>query len=97
MCDTEIHDLYGTVSHEHDILGLYIAVDYSPVMGMLKRTEYLRCEMHSVSPFEDALSLDVLRESYAVDVLHYDVLELVGEPDIIYLYDILVREQRYCL
>ena len=94
VSNAEIHDLYGTVREQHNILGLYIAVNYASVMCVLERTEYLCGKVNGIAPFEHSLALDILRKSDTVYIFHYDVLDLVRKADIVDLYYVFMRKKR---
>ena len=91
-CDAEIHDLYGAVGEKHDVLGLDVSVNYSPVVSVLQCPQYLDYEVNGVLPFKNALLLHKFLEGDAVDIFHYDELDLVAESNVVYLNDIGVAE-----
>ena len=95
--DAEIRNLDGSVFEKHYVLRLNVAMNYALVVGVLKRTENLRCKMHSLLPRYNALLLDILLESNTLDILHDDILELVAVADIINLDYVWMREHRYRL
>ena len=95
--DTEVHDLDSAVSEHHDVLGLDIAVNDALIVSVLECAEYLDDEMHRILPCEDLFLLDVLLQRDTVDVLHDDILYLLGEAHIVYLYDIRVGKNCNCL
>ena len=41
LCYAEIHDLYYAVFQKHDVLRLYVTVDYSLFVSMVECAEYL--------------------------------------------------------
>ena len=84
--DAEVHDLDSAVSEHHDVLRLDVPVDDALVMSVLESTEYLYNEVDGILPCEDLFLLDVLLQSNAVDILHDDILYLLGEADVIYPY-----------
>ena len=88
LCNAEVHDLDSAVSEHHDVLWLDITVNYALVVSVLESTEYLYNEVNCVLPCEDLFLLDIFLESDTVDVLHYDVLYLLGEAHVVNLYDI---------
>ena len=89
-CDAEVHDLYGAVLEEHDVLRLDIAVYYTLVMRVLKRPEYLRNKVYSFSPVYCAFLLNIILESDTVDILHDDILDSVAKAYVVNFNDIRV-------
>ena len=52
--------------------------------------EYLRCEMHRIAPFKNALSFNILCQRDTVYIFHYDVLYLICEAYIVNFYYIFM-------
>ena len=94
---SEVHDLYSAVSEHHNVLRLDIAVNDTLVMSVLKSAEYLYNKVYSILPCEDLLLLDVLLQRNTVDIFHNDILYLLREAHVVYLYDIRMREHCYRL
>ena len=79
----EIRDLDSGVGEKENILRLDVAVDYPLVVGVLKRFEYLYNEVESFLPVNYLLALDILFESNALNIFHYDVLQVFTQADIV--------------
>ena len=93
--DAEIHHLDGTVGLQHDVLRLDVAVDDPLGMGVVQRAEHLRGEMHDLFPGQRAAALlEVFFQRDAVDILHHDILQLVGDRNVVDLDDIGMVEDR---
>ena len=67
-------------------------MNYSPVVSVLQCPQYLDYEVNGVLPFKNALLLHKFLEGDAVDIFHYDELDLVAESNVVYLNDIGVAE-----
>jgi hypothetical protein len=90
--DAEISHLDGAVLQQHDVLGLDVAVDYAPLMGVGQGLGDLRGKMQRLLPAQRALLLHVLLEGDAVHQLHHDVFHAVAVPHVVYGYDVGVGE-----
>ena len=67
-------------------------MDYSFVMSVLESFEYLNNKMESLFPVNYFLTLYIFFQRNALDVLHYDILQVFAEADIVNLNDIGVRQ-----
>ena len=70
--NTEIHDFDCTVGKHHYILRLYIPMDNSSFMSMLKRPQNLRNKMYSVLPAQNfsfsIYSFSVIPSIYSITI-----------------------------
>ena len=92
--NAEVHDLNGAVREHHNILRLDIPVYDPSAVGMLQRPEDLQNKVHGILPTEHLFVLHVLLQGDPVNVLHYNVLDLVRESHIVDLDDI--RMGQHC-
>ena len=93
--DSEVGDFDGSVFKKHYILGFYIAVNDSLIMCVLESAKNLNGKMNSFFPAENFLLFNILFKSYAVDVLHNDILNIFVEAYVINFYDVRMRKNRY--
>ena len=93
--DAKIHHFNGTVRQQHDVLRFDVAVDDALGMGMLQRPQHLGGKIHRLFPGQGAAALlEILFKRDAVDVFHDDILQPVGDRNIIHLDDVRVAEDR---
>ena len=90
--DAEIRDLDVGVGQQNDILRLDIAVHDPLVVGVLQCAQDLDHEMLRFTDIERFLTVDIFFERDALHVFHNNILEVLAETDVVYLYDIRVRQ-----
>ena len=90
--NAEVGDLYHAVFEQHDILRLYIAVDNTLAVRMLKSFCCLNGEIQHLSRIEYAFFLQILLERYSVNKLHNDIFHIVIMAYIVNRDDIGVRK-----
>ena len=87
--DAKVHDLDPAVRQKHDVLGLDVPVDDALLVGMVQRVQHLLAEVDHLFPGEGAApAVHVFLQGDAVDVLHHDELEPVGDRDVVDLDDV---------
>ena len=79
-----------------DILGFDVAVNDSLIMRVLESAKNLNSEMDRFFPAENFLLFDIFFKGDAVDMLHYDILYVLIEADVIYFYDIRMGKNSDC-
>ena len=92
--NAEVRDLDRAVAQHHDVLRLYIAVDYPALMCVGYRLRDLLCEMQHLAPRKRAAPVHILPQRDALHQLHDYVFHSVAVADIVHRHDIRMRQHR---
>ena len=90
--DAEIGHLDGAVGQKHNILRLDIAVNDLFLMCVREGAQNLFDIIDGFLPGERADTIDVILQGDAVDKLHDDIFEVIGNNDIQNFYDVFMVE-----
>ena len=90
--NAEIHYLDSSVVEHHNILRLYVSVNYTLSVSVLEGAENLNDKVNRILPGEHLLLFDVLLQCNTVNIFHCDILELFGESHVVDLNNIRMRQ-----
>ena len=90
--NAEVSNLNLAVLLEHDILRLYVAVYNSLAVGMLERAENLHRIDARLLPRKHSFFVEILLKCNAVKEFHNDILHIRVYRNVVYAYEILMRQ-----